>query len=156
MSCSILMDVPSYFDLYTNIVVYRAYAYYEKLVVLPRACLAEFPALWHPVRRNKTITFLNHLNVAHSFLGDRESIESFILNYKVGQALQHYRRRFTLPKDQPTRWWKDGHHFTEHHCFGLDISFKPFFKVLCVSLCADAYEELNEQEEGNQEQTGDV
>ena len=139
MSYFLLMVVPSYFDFDTNIAVYSAYAYYKGQVVLPRACLAQFPALWHPLHRNKIIAFLNHLNAANSFLEEHETAQTFILTYKFGQSLQHYRHRFLLPKNNPIRWWDDGYHFTEQNCYGLHESFKPFFKVLCVALSKDAY-----------------
>jgi hypothetical protein len=87
------------------------------------------------------LEFVKALNNAHPFLGSNESATSFVEVFNFGGAHQYYRHRFSMPKDEPTKWWRDGHQFKTTECFGLHESFKPFLKLLNFPLGEGAWDE---------------
>ena len=97
-----------------------------------RKKLAECSSVWNKFRREKSKDLVNQLDTVFPFLGGSETAEAFIGVFDFGQFLQRLKRKFSLPKNSPTRWWKDGHVFPENHMCGIHKDLKEFFDYVSV------------------------
>jgi hypothetical protein len=111
--------------------------------ILPRCTLCDFEGLWNPFRQEKTISLVKRLNEKFTFLLEHEDATSFIQTFTVGSTHQYYRNKFKSPHLNPTYWYSDGHEFPDNKSHGLHESLKPFFKLLCVDLGGNAYQEVD-------------
>jgi hypothetical protein len=141
-------------EIVTNFSLVRYYAPFrmDDKHTLPRITLCDFEAIWNPHRRQFTKAFVIKLNSRFRFLNRHEDAESFIRSFCVGGTHQYYRNKFKSPKGNPVRWFQDGHEFTEEKGYGIHVSLKPFFKLLCLPLGKNAYEsEIDENDDMSDE-----